>query len=59
MKGTKKTQMQTPRPQIRTMKSMPIDRAHHELLIRRSTNHNVHVITPHGKVQLGRKGRSE
>jgi hypothetical protein len=29
----------------------------HGLMIRRATNHNVHVITPHGKVQAGRKGR--
>ena len=29
----------------------------HELMIRRAANHNVHVITPHGKVQAGRKGR--
>lgn len=30
----------------------------HELMIRRAANHNAHVITPHGKVQAGRKGRS-
>jgi len=29
----------------------------HELLIRRAANHNVHIITPHGKIQAGRKGR--
>ena len=29
----------------------------HELMIRRAVNHNAHVITPHGKVQAGRKGR--
>lgn len=59
MKRTKtQAQAQPPRPQIKNMKSMPVDRAQHELLIRRSTNHNVHIITPHGKVQLGRKGRS-
>ncbi|MBC7963924.1 MAG: hypothetical protein H7Y05_13395 [Steroidobacteraceae bacterium] len=29
----------------------------HELVIRRAANHNAHVITPHGKVQAGRKGR--
>jgi hypothetical protein len=29
----------------------------HELMIRRAANHNAHVITPHGKVQAGRKGR--
>jgi hypothetical protein len=25
--------------------------------LRMTTNHNVHVITPHGKVVAGRKGR--
>lgn len=29
----------------------------HGLMIRRAANQNVHVITPHGKVQAGRKGR--
>ena len=29
----------------------------HELMIRRAANHNVHIITPHGKIQAGRKGR--
>jgi|GEM_PF-695487 len=29
----------------------------HELMIRRAGNHNLHVITPHGRIQAGRKGR--
>jgi hypothetical protein len=29
----------------------------HELLIRRAANKNAHIITPHGKIQAGRKGR--
>jgi len=29
----------------------------HELMIRRAANHNAHIITPHGKVLAGRKGR--
>jgi hypothetical protein len=29
----------------------------HELMIRRAANHNAHIITPHGKIQSGRKGR--
>jgi hypothetical protein len=29
----------------------------HELMIRRAANHNAHVITPHGKLEAGRKGR--
>ena len=31
----------------------------HELMIRRAANHNAHVITPHGKIQGGRKGRKD
>lgn len=30
----------------------------HELMIRRASNHNVHIITHHGKIQSGRKGRT-
>jgi hypothetical protein len=33
-----------------------IDR--HKMMLRRSTNHNAHIITPHGKVLAGRKGRN-
>jgi len=29
-----------------------------EKAVRRTPNHNVHVITPHGKVMSGRKGRT-
>ncbi len=29
----------------------------HELMLRRAANHNVHVMTPHGKIVAGRKGR--
>lgn len=32
--------------------------AKHEMMIRREPNHNAHVITPHGKIQGGRKGRT-
>jgi len=28
-----------------------------EQIIRRTSNHNVHMITPHGNIQAGRKGR--
>jgi hypothetical protein len=28
-----------------------------EHLLRRAGNHNAHILTPHGKVQAGRKGR--
>lgn len=31
----------------------------HEQMIRRATNHNLHVITHHGKLQVGRKGRTK
>jgi len=59
MKGTKMMQARRQRPQTRTTKNPPTDRVLHDQKIRRSTNHNVHVITPHGKLHLGRKGRSE
>lgn len=36
----------------------PVMPAKHELLMRREPNHNVHVITHHGKIQAGRKGRT-
>lgn len=26
-------------------------------MFRRAGNHNAHIITPHGKIQSGRKGR--
>ncbi|GAM09568.1 hypothetical protein OR1_01848 [Geobacter sp. OR-1] len=32
--------------------------AKHERMIRRAANHNLHVITHHGKVMVGRKGRT-
>jgi hypothetical protein len=28
-----------------------------KMMMRRSTNRNAHIITPHGKVMAGRKGR--
>jgi len=42
------------KPRKTTMTAMP---GKHELMIRRAGNHNLHVITPHGKIQTGRKGR--
>jgi hypothetical protein len=36
---------------------LPVMQTKHELMMRREPNHNVHVITHHGKVQVGRKGR--
>jgi hypothetical protein len=27
------------------------------MMFRRAGNHNAHIITPHGKIQSGRKGR--
>ncbi|HYS43324.1 MAG TPA: hypothetical protein VEM32_05020 [Geobacteraceae bacterium] len=29
----------------------------HQMAGRRTANYNAHVITPHGKIQSGRKGR--
>jgi hypothetical protein len=39
------------------MNSKVARRAMENKMLRRTTNHNVHIITPHGKVQTGRKGR--
>lgn len=36
---------------------MPVMLAKHEKMIRFEPNHNVYVITHHGKMMLGRKGR--
>ena len=42
---------------MRGMKLMAmLDR--HKMMLRRSTNRNAHIITPHGKVMAGRKGRN-
>lgn len=30
----------------------------HKTMMRRSANRNAHIITPHGKVMAGRKGRT-
>lgn len=51
MRGTKRPTMMT-----RRMARMAMP-GKHELMIRRAANHNAHVITPHGKVLAGRKGR--
>lgn len=50
MRGTKRPMLK------KDMKRMTMV-GKHELTIRRAANHNLHVITPHGKVQAGRKGR--
>ena len=59
MKGTK---MQ-PTPKHNTMmerdSKTPVALTKHEMLTRREPNHNVHVITHHGKIQSGRKGRTQ
>ena len=51
MKGTT-----TPMKVKRRMMLVPA-LAKHELMIRRDGKHNTHVITHHGKVFFGRKGR--
>jgi len=59
MKGTKMPRtMQPMRGQPKGPKTLAVDMARQERMIRRTTNHNVHVITPHGKIQAGRKGRN-
>lgn len=42
----------------RMIMSMPM-LIKHETMIRRTPNHNVHVMTHHGKVMVGRKGRTK
>ena len=44
----------TMKPRSMMKRAMP---GKHELMIRRAANHNAHIITPHGKVMTGRKGR--
>ncbi len=51
MKGTKLPD------RVPKAKGMAPVLAKHEQMIRRATNHNLHIITHHGKVQVGRKGR--
>jgi hypothetical protein len=46
--------MKTMRPLRRTSAAVKIMQLKK---LRMTPNHNVHVITPHGKVMLGRKGR--
>jgi len=52
MRGMKRTLM---RPRGMMLMAM-LDR--HKMIMRRSTNRNAHIITPHGKVMAGRKGRN-
>ncbi|KAF0216300.1 MAG: hypothetical protein FD174_3754 [Geobacteraceae bacterium] len=51
MRGTK-----SPTIMSRRMARMAMH-GKHELMIRRAVNRNAHVITPHGKILAGRKGR--
>lgn len=51
MRGTKRTAMMPDR--MRRLAT----RGKQEMMLRRVANHNVHVITPHGKILAGRKGR--
>ncbi len=54
MRGTKRPTMMMRRMARMGTAATP---GKHELMIRRAANHNAHVITPHGKVLAGRKGR--
>ena len=51
MRGMKRPMM---KPRSMMKMAMP---GKHELMIRRAANHNAHIITPHGKLYAGRKGR--
>jgi len=52
MKGTTNTTM---KPRHTMLQAMPGKLGQ---MIRRTPNHNTHIITPHGKVTSGRKGRT-
>ena len=45
------------RPKITRREMQMIAIGKHELLIRRTANQRTHVITPHGRIISGRKGR--
>ena len=46
------------RPQEKSQRMIQITMpGKHEHMIRRAANHNAHIITPHGKLYAGRKGR--
>jgi hypothetical protein len=42
-------------PRVMMLMAM-LDR--HKMMMRRSTNRNAHIITAHGRVTAGRKGRN-
>jgi len=46
------------RPVVKPQRTMKMSEAgKHGQMLRRAGNHNAHIITPHGKVLAGRKGR--
>ncbi len=46
-------------PPVKVLRMMVMPKtAKHEMMIRRAPNHNLHVMTHHGKVTIGRKGRT-
>lgn len=47
------------KPAAMTRRTMMPMIVRHETMIRRMPNHNVHVITHHGTVMLGRRGRTK
>lgn len=51
MKGMKIPKM----PRRKMMAKLP---GRHGVMIRRAANHNAHIITHHGKMRVGRKGRT-
>ncbi|HJV33842.1 hypothetical protein [Geomonas sp.] len=59
MKGMKKTQTTPPRKMMDEHSAKPpVAVNKHDMMMRREPNHNVHIITPHGNIQSGRKGRT-
>ncbi|NVN92384.1 MAG: hypothetical protein HXX11_17540 [Desulfuromonadales bacterium] len=48
--------LKRPTMKPRSMMKMSLS-GKHGMMFRRAGNHNAHIITPHGKIQSGRKGR--
>ena len=49
--------MMMPRRMMKTTRMMMPMMHRHELMMRRTPNRNLHVMTHHGKMMVGRKGR--
>jgi hypothetical protein len=45
-------------PKVSRRRMAAMTTVKHGMMLRRSTNLNAHIITHHGKIQVGRKGRN-